>query len=251
MRPKEVLRDLLEGHFPYAEGERFSFDLLPALNAFELRKFANRFEHPLPSEISELLAYSRGFDFFAFDRIDFTRQDFELSGAFEDPIDLTKDAFDNHWIVDINPVDGSWGKVFYVCHEPAVIVLQAHNLAQFLSQISMLAKGEEANWISFIREEAAQHVWESNKNLIPASQALRSKDRELAAFAESLPGDYLIADMREADWGDGFPWSLTGPEGDIIRNGSSLLFAISAPLPEQEKSKGLLGRFFGRKKPNQ
>lgn len=248
MRPKEVLQTLLETYFPYAEGERFSFDLLPALNAFELRKFSLSLEHALPPEISELLAYSRGFDFFAFDRIDFTRQEFELSGAFHNPIDLTKDAFDNHWVVDIDPDNGNWGKVFYVCHEPAVIILQAHDLAQFLSQIAYLARGEEANWINFIKEDAAKHVWESTDKLIPRDVAIRTKDEELSAFAEELPSDYLIADMRDADWGDGFPWSLTGPEGDILRDSSALLFAISAPPPEQEKSKGLLGRLFNRKK---
>ena len=246
MRSKEVLQSLFEDYFPYAEGERFSFDLLPALNAFELRKFARRFEHPLPPEISDLLAYSRGFDFFAFDRIDFTRHDLELAGAFEDPIDLTHDAFDNHWIVDINPQDGSWGKVFYVCHEPSVIILQAHNLSQFLSQIASLAKNEEPNWINFIKEESAKHAWEAKDKLIPRDIAVRKGDPVLAEFAETLPPNYLIADMRQADWGDGFPWSLTGPEGDIIRAGAELIFAIEAPVAEA-KSKGLLGRLFNRK----
>jgi hypothetical protein len=248
MRPKEVLQTLLEEYFPYAEGERFSFDLLPALNAFELRKFSRSFSHPLPPEISDLLSYSRGFDFFAFDRIDFTRRDFELSGAFHDPIDLTKDAFDNHWIVDIDPEDGSWGKVFFVCHEPTVIILQAHDLAQFLSQIASSAKGEQPNWINYIKEDAAQQVWESVDKLIPREVAIRKKDKELAAFAESLPAGFLIADMREADWGDGFPWSLTGPEGEIIRADSILLFGIPAPPAEPGTTKGILGRLFNRKK---
>ncbi len=249
MRPKEVLVSILETYFPFAEGERFSFDLLPALNGFELRKFARRFSYPLPEEIKELLSYSRGFDFYSFDKIDFTRQEFELEGAFTNPIDLTNDAFDNHWIIDIDPEDGSWGKVFYVCHEPAVVVLQAHSLAQFLSQIGSLAKGEEPNWIQFIREDAAKAVWESPDKLMSKEQAMRKKDPELAEFAADLPLHYLVADMRDADWGDGFPWSLTGPEGDIQRAGSALIFGIEAP-PPTHRSKGILGRLFNRKKEN-
>jgi len=173
MQAKEVLVNLTEEYFPFQEGERFSFDLLPGLNAFELRAFSRKLPGQLPAEIKELLAYSRGFDFYAFDRIDFTRMGFELEGAFEYPLDLTNDAFDNHWIVDVHPVTGEWGKIFYVCHDPTVIVLQAHGLSQFLSQISQLAKGEEVNWINYIREDAARNVWEEKASLMTIAQALK------------------------------------------------------------------------------
>src|SRR5689334_8432785 len=48
---------------------------------------------------------------------------------------MLPDGFGNFWVVDVDPETGVWGAVFFACHDPSVIVVQAPDLATFLQQL--------------------------------------------------------------------------------------------------------------------
>jgi hypothetical protein len=44
-------------------------------------------------------------------------------------------------------------------------------------------------------------------------------------FAARLPEGFLVADLRDADIGDGFSWGRFGHDTRIVRHGSLPIFA--------------------------
>jgi hypothetical protein len=81
--------------------------------------------------------------------------------------------------------------------------------------------------------------------LLPVVEARQSGDPELRAFAEGLDQGALIADLREARIGSGFAWGRYGPQTQVQRAGSQLLFAITPPERARGAQRGVVG-FFAR-----
>ena len=117
-----------------------SVTLLPGLSEREIAQFQEQLPGPLPEEIRQLLLYSAGFDSKPQSirqragSVHFTgHEGFELAEVFARSVPLLPDGCGNFWVVDINPQNGAWGSVFYACHDPAVIVVQARDLMTSLA----------------------------------------------------------------------------------------------------------------------
>src|SRR5690349_14171555 len=89
----------------------------------------------LPREVRELLLHARGIegDVGPAEWIDFAGVDgFGLEEIFPAAAPIATDGTGNHWVVDVDPYDGRWGAVYYACHDPPVIVVQAATFAAFI-----------------------------------------------------------------------------------------------------------------------
>jgi hypothetical protein len=204
----QQLQELLSEEFTDKEGEVYRAGLLPGLRANELVALITQIPTAtLPQEIEELLIYSRGIDFGWLEEIRFDAfSDFGRWGLFPACIELTHDGTGNYWVLDINKA-GQWGAVFYVCHDPQVIIRQANNLLDFLTQVQEYGKFKSASRFSEVYDNLSFKVWEERKihtGLVEAATAAASTDTTMSQFAAQQPPGFLMADLRAGSVTQGF-----------------------------------------------
>ena len=231
MNPVSILRAAAEEVFRDFDGRVLPLTLKPGLDAAALERFSARLGLPLPLEIRELLSYAQGFDFPPVDRVDFCgREVFEFRSVFPRGIVLAGDGFGNSWVVDVDPVMGGWGPVFFASHDPPVVVLQSPNLGLFLQELFNLGRPGRPSALERVRGEASASVWRERSGAIQRTEAARSDDADLAAFAVSLPEHAEIYDLRQFAEGLGF---ALGNTGKCIRHASLRLFALENKPPRK------------------
>jgi len=146
------------------------------------------------------------------------------------------DSNGNFWVVDIEPEQHT-GAVIFWCHDPAVMVIQAPTLSEFLQQILEISKPGQTNLLRFVRKERSRQIWVSDPYLMPIEEVRQSNDPELAVFAQELSGTVDIADLRKCEIGSRFSWGKT--DSEVRRYKDKLIFGI-------EKKRTLLGKLFRR-----
>jgi hypothetical protein len=223
--------------------EKFSQSttILPGLSEREIEQFRQQLQCPISDEMRQLLLYSAGFESKPFGVVRFTgHEGFELAEVFPRSVPLLPDGCGNFWAVDINPQNGAWGSVFYACHDPAVIAVQAEDLVTFLLQLRDPSKGEPKDAVHYVHEEAVSLIWHKDPWLISVQDARLVQDGAVSRFAGQLPDNFRVADLRSLKVGSGFSWGKAGPDAEIRRNGAELVFGV------EQRSPGLLGRIFSR-----
>jgi len=233
--------------------ERFSHSvtLRPGLSEKEVARFQKQLPGPLPGEIAELLSYSAGFDVASGQLLkssragDTARVLFTGSGnvglsILPCPVALLCDGSGNFWVVDVNP-SGAWGAVLFVCHDPPVIAIQAADLASFLEQVLHPGGSDSNNTLDYVRNEATTRIWKDDPWLVSVQDARLAPDGTVSKFAEQLPENFRVADLRSMKVGSGFSGGKAGANADIRRNGPELVFGV------EQKAAGLLSRIFSRR----
>lgn len=233
--------------------EKFSrsVTLRPGLSEGEIARFQTQLPGVLPNEIRELLIYSAGFDIASgqllkSSRIGDTAQvlftgsgDVGLS-ILPCPIALLGDGYGNFWVLDVNP-NGAWGTILFVCHDPPVIAIQATDLASFLNQVFNPGGSDSENTPDYVRNAATTRIWRDDPWLVSVQDARAAQDAAVSKFAEQLPDNYRVADLRSRKVGSGFSWGKAGPRADIRRNGAELVFGV------EQKTPGFLSRLLSRR----
>lgn len=114
----------------------------------------------------------------------------------------------------------------YWSHDPAVAIIQAASLTEFLEQIFAAGKPGNKDTLPFVRNESSRRVWKHDPYLIPAAQARAHDDPAIAAFARTLPSSFHVADLRKLEMGGGFSWGKGS--ADVRRDGRRLIFGVDA-----------------------
>lgn len=230
--------------------EKFSnsVTLRPGLSEEEVVRFQKELPGALPGEIRELLIYSAGFDVASGQllksrhmggttRVLFTGSgDIGLS-VLPCPVALFGDGCGNFWVVDVNP-SGAWGAILFVCHDPPVIAIQAADLACFLSQVLNPGGSDSKNALDYVRNAATTRIWKDDPWLVSVHDARLMPDAVVSKFAEPLPENFCVADLRSMKVGSGFSWGKAGPNAAIRRNGAELVFGV------EQKAPGFMRRIF-------
>jgi SMI1 / KNR4 family (SUKH-1) len=206
-------------------GDRATLVLRPSASDQELDRLRKRLKGALPDDVVSLLRRTTGFEFapLATD-VDFLGCDaFEVEGAFPNALPLLGDGAGNYWIIDVIP--GEWGAVFYVCHDPAAVVVQAVSLSQFLEQVFALGRPGHPKALDSVRGDVLRRIARKNPYLVERSECLRSSDQVIADFAAHLPDDFKVADLRTRELGIGFSFDANAA---IRRAGDSLIFGVEA-----------------------
>jgi hypothetical protein len=229
--PRQELRRQVER----ASGAGVAVELQPPLTEDEIA-ILERTKGAIPGEIRELLSYSGGFTLEGFGAVDFRGETpFEFE-AVPKSLPLSTDRRGNFWVLDVrNP--GEWHPVFYILHDPPVVVIQAPDIVSFIAQVFGVIDGRPP------QEVTSTHVKEisrRNPHVMSRGGAIASGDREMRAFAETLTDDFVIADLRDEQPGEGFVWGLAGPNTELRRAADGLIIAT------QRKAPGLLSRLFRR-----
>ena len=206
-----------------------TLEFSPGLSAEEIEELERSLPCALPQDVRELLAFSRGFENGPID-ICFSGllDSFGMEEIFPSPLVIAHDGFGNYWLIDLLPGSATWGPIFYVCHDPAVVVFQTSTLEHFISEVLRFANPPHASEIDDVHGAATMRIWRTNPAAVPASQLRESADPVLKSFADSLSEAFFIVDLREATQGDGFSWGRFGPKSRVVRFGHERLFAYEA-----------------------
>jgi cell wall assembly regulator SMI1 len=237
----EALQALVGRTYRDEEGEPFELTFYPPCSKAEIAQFEARLPCPLPEDIREMLAFSRGFEGGPIERVEFLGEDGVPEHPFFCPIDIMPDGFGNAWVIDLTPDTKEFGPISFWCHDPPVFAYQCASLREFLVQIRRLCESPEDNPIEEVRANAVFELWGDNSHLISQPEAAESADGVLRAFAQTLGPDWRICDLRRAKTGDGFAWGHRDLE-EVKRHGTLPIFAC-----QDKPKRSLIQRLLGRK----
>lgn len=180
----------------------------PPLAAAEVVKVQAGYPVPLPSELVRLTAVTSGVDDLLDLDLSGARHDVEASELMPAGHPVAADGAGNFWLLDLTPDTVDTAPVFYLGHDPAVLVYVAPDLATFLEQA---VDGQ-------LPAYAAGHVWSSRPRAMSYEQAMTA-DAALREFAGSLGGGWTFVDLRQREVGDGVAWGRYGPRTRLARHG--------------------------------
>lgn len=241
--PLEIVEQGLGRAFETEDGEVGRLELQPPASPEEIEALEAGLPGALPPEIRALLERTRGFSVL-FEEVELMGATGQyLDGASPHQHDVMGDGFGNSWFVDVRS-DGTWGGVYFACHDPPVMLHQSDDLAAFFEDLLRAMESPDSG--ELISSMDPKDVWGENPLARPRAEALDSGDDRLREFAQGLPADALVVDLRAADPGDGFAWGCFGPETEIRRAGDDLIFALVPPEGHGQRRRGLLSRLFGR-----
>ena len=244
MTPKQQLESILSNQYESEDGDLYKVELLDGMTDSEIESLKNQLpDNNLPNEIEELLRFSKGFEFYGLEDVRFDAfGHFGFEEMFPKSIQLAGDGFGNFWILDIDQ-NGNWGQVFYVCHDPAVIIKHSDNLSEFIHHIDDFGKNGKSSNLDIIHEKSIMEIWQDDNNFIELENARQSSDTTLKEFGLSLTDNFVIADLRNKPNKSGFAWGKFGPKiENAVRHKSELLWALEKPI----KKGGFLSKLFGR-----
>lgn|GEM_PF-3112471 len=189
--------------------------------------------HPLPPEIRKLYAYAGGFSLYGDDYSwDPPSGGQALPGVFDQPVGIWEDGLGNSTAVDIGPETGAWGAVLFLCHDPAMVVVEAPDFSGWLQwlldqcrKLPVTGKDE-----SSLEEEAGVLTWarldpRRERTLGPADALSPGDDAVLGAFLGRLPPGAVVFDLRAPQPGDFVDLEPFTPDVKYQRAGEGLLFA--------------------------
>jgi hypothetical protein len=243
MTPTEQLKAILIEKYISEDGDEYKVELKPGLTDQQVDDLAKGLPTGrIPNEIRDLLKFASGFEFYGLEEVTFDGVgQFGFEEFFPASVQLAADGFGNFWILDIDN-KGQWGNVFYVCHDPAVIVKHSNSLADFIKDVNEFGKKGKQSNLDIIHEVTVMDIWTKDNGFIDKSTALASTDATLKLFAATLPDNFVIADLRDKPIKSGFAWGKFGPNIDKAkRHDSELIWGI-----EKVEKTGLLSRLFGR-----
>ncbi|MFY7920836.1 MAG: SMI1/KNR4 family protein [Gemmatimonas sp.] len=238
-----------------SDEEEQTIELLPGLSPAEIDQLAAEFPCAIPEELRALVARTAGISSDAHsviasptDTVSFRCRDAlrflgSDEGPYRDPRTypcicwpvLASDDCGNFWTVDLRPDSREWGPIYYVCHDPAVIVYQARDLGEFVTQLrALLFDKDDSSPIARVKDHFRFEVYRGRSATLDHA-AMLAGDDAMRAFATKLGPAYNYVDLRRAEIGHG----VTLMHDPVERHGHERLFAYRTPV-------SLWNKLFGR-----
>lgn len=244
-KARDILAEIQLSRAQGAEEQRI--ELLPPLNNDELRRLEAQIPCRLPDDPRELFRYARGFRVRhpvlhgahrRLSDVDLSGLDgeFGLEQVFPHALSIADDGCGNFWVIDLTRDSRLWGPILYACHDPAVVVYQAHDIAGFIEDVFSADHKLEAI------QKAAGNVWWKNPAVVTYEECADSSDEDLKRFARSLDASYEFIDLRNPKPGDGFSWGRYGPWTVNKRFGEKRIFACQTKTKWQRLTDSLWRR---------
>ncbi|WNJ17120.1 SMI1/KNR4 family protein [Pontibacter sp. G13] len=237
MTPTKKLKSILDNQYESEDGDAYTVELLEGMGQPEIEQLKKTLPNQhLPTEIEELLKFSRGFEFYGLEEVRFDSfGHFGFEEVFPNSIQLAGDGFGNYWILDIDS-KGNWNEVFYVCHDPAVIVKHSNDLTQFIEHVDEFGRMGGASNLDTIHEKIVFDIWNEKVGIMERNE----RDYDFESTIE-LPESFLIADLTSEPIKKGFAWGKFGTNSKIIRPTDQPIWVV-----EKKIKQGFLARLFNR-----
>jgi SMI1 / KNR4 family (SUKH-1) len=223
----DLLKSVAGMEFVNVDGIKDELKLLPPLSDSELRRLEASIPCPLPHEMREVFAFTRGFEGGSIESVNFAwdEHDFGMKEIFPSPIVIAADGFGNYWVVGLTSSSKDWGPIFYVCHDAPVVVFQTESLTHFVEEVIRFGNDPWKSEIDDLHEGLSDAIWRENPMVLTHEHCLSSPDGELKAFAETLDNTWEVIDLRAPRLGDGFSWGRYGSRTVVRRFGEKRIFA--------------------------
>jgi len=237
----DLLRQLAGLRLTDDDGNDRVLELEAPATEDEIQTLAARLPCPLPDDVRQALRVSKGFlngPLESFSLVDL--EGFGLEEMLPHAYSIAHDGYGNYWVLDLLPSTTTWGPVFYVCHDPPVLLYQAPTIAAFLNDVVAMWQPGTRSPVDVVHEDVTHRIWSENPDLATPASLQQSTDGVLRAFAGTLPPTALVADLRQPMLGRGFSWGRFGPRTTIRRAGEERVWALIPP----ESKPGFLARLF-------
>jgi len=236
----EIIKELKESTFIDEDGDSYKLEFQNPLTNKEIEDLKLKFPHnTIPEELLDILKFTKGWDGYGAEMVYFDSiSEFGFTGLFPQSISLGTDGFGNYWILDLLQ-NGQLGKVFFVCHDPAVMVLNAYNLNEHLSNLLDFYNDLIDSALISMDHSTVFRILKNNDNTLPKSEFSKLYPQYIEYLDQFEGDDWTVADLRDATNNDGFPWGKFGPRLEITRHPKELLWIL------KNKKKGILSRLFG------
>jgi len=236
----QLLKEIENYPFVDKSGKKGNVKLLPPVPDKEITDFRNSLPCYLDEDMTAVLRKTRGLSFVQQGKnsqlnagpiatnIDFTGKSIDgqaMEDIFPTAIAIAADRSGNSWMVDLHGGSASWGPIFYVSHDPPVIIYQNSTLEKFINGVLTSLNSPWQSDTTKVVDEYADSIWSQNPNMMNQPDCLFSTDQDIKAFAQELEEDYRIIDMRRPKVGDGFSWGISGPGTLLRRYGYQTMFA--------------------------
>jgi hypothetical protein len=224
------------------DGDDYTLKLMPAMSEADISASEKGLQLIYPPAIRDTLRYTRGFETSPIESIDFSGMDNyqDYQGLFLQCLGIAHDGFGNYWILDLSDPTFPSGCVYYVAHDPPVVIYQTSSLSHFVEEVLKMGHSPFGSEIDDVHEKFSRRVWRENPSVLSYEQCLDSSDMLLKNFAQNLDESWLICDLRNPEVGDGFSWGRFGPNTKVQRFGNHPVFAY-------QKRESWFSRLFGKK----
>ena len=177
MDPLEAIRDAQAARLVDEDGAEVELQLAPALATTEIDELAAEVGVPLSGELRTLLGSTAGIDGGPLETIDFTGRSLSVGApeTFPDGLPIAGDGFGNFWIVDLAPDETETAPVFFLCHDPPVILYQSPDIGDFLHEAFRMLVPPHASAVDDVHEDRLFNVWRTNPGTLEHSAALAGR----------------------------------------------------------------------------
>ena len=233
-------------HLPLTDkkGRAQTIEIFPPCPKNVLAEIEYSIPCSLPPEFCNTLDYCHGFkinDIF----VDLTGKTF-LFGAdnmFPNGVPIAKDACGNHWLADLNKKSHAFGPIYFVCHDPAIVLYQCATINDFVTDLFQSFRPDSDSRFFEIKNDQIYQIDSNNPGAINVDDCINSDDLDLKQFASNLDSTWMIVDLRNPEPGYGFSCARFGHNTEIQRCNTLPIFAYRQ-LPEKPR-RGFLSHWFG------
>jgi hypothetical protein len=237
----EIIRRLKTSTFIDEDQENYTLDFKPGLTDEELESLKKEFPaKKIAEELVEILRETRGWEGYGletayFDSID----EFGFTELIPHSVTLGHDGFGNFWVLEIKD-NGELGKIYFACHDPAVLVIYCDTLNEFFVTLEEFFKQPDNNYLNEVHDKVVMDIWSSNPNISDIADFRKNNMEEKSFLSQFVDDDWVVADLRGKTRKDGFAWGRFGSNQLTKRHPSELIWVI------QKKKKGILSKLFGK-----
>jgi hypothetical protein len=237
----DIIKKLKASTFVDEDGESYTLDFKPGLTEEELRSLRTKFPaNRIAEELVEVLRETKGWEGYGletayFDSID----EFGFTELIPHSITLGHDGFGNCWVLELKE-NGDLGRIYFACHDPAVLVIYCDTLIEFFTTLEEFYENPRANYLNDVHEKVTMDIWSTNPNTIDITN-FRKSNSQLSLFLDQFTDDnWVVADLRQGVKKDGFAWGRFGSNRFTRRHPKESVWVI------QKKKKGFLSKIFGK-----
>lgn len=209
--------------------------LRPGLAEAQVAAVQARYPVPLPAELTALMAVTGGVDgLLGLDLVG-TAHPASAPRLLPAGLPIAADGSGNVWLLDLTPDTTEVAPVFYLSHDPAVLLYQAPDLATFVEQALARLAPPHASPVDEVRADRPYAVWRTQPGAVPWREVSTSTDVALREFALTLDPAWSVVDLRRRDVGMGVAWGHFGPQTRFARHGWERIFGY-APHVEARRT---------------
>lgn len=185
----EIIEELKQSTFIDEEGEEYKLEFQDGLTEEQIEGLKHQFPNKkVPKEIVQILKVTKGWDGYGPEMVYFDSIGvFGFTELSQNSISLGTDGFGNYWILDIAQ-NGELGKVFFACHDPAVLVINSQNLNEHLKTLLAFYKNPTDSPLISMDSDVPFNIWKQENNLIPKTEFRKLKP-EYDEFLEKFEGE--------------------------------------------------------------